>query len=553
MKVFRTVYNVARADVLERTRQFSFLLMLGITMLAAYFFIPPTDGNYATLYLDRYRGVYNSAWVGSSVAISTTLFLSLFGFYLVKNSIRRDEQTGFGQIIASTSVSKLNYLAGKALSNFTVLSVIVAVIILITATMQLVRGEVLRIELWPMLSPFLFLTLPVMAVVSALAVLFETVKALRGVIGHVIYFSMYIAFISLSAYIPYGTNVITDRMKSDLTLLHPDYSGSFGIGVLTLGGQPMKLFQWQGMDWTPALIGQQLTLLLYAFIIILAASVFFRRFKEVPFTAHKGSKREQSRAAAEQAAAVAAGYTSADTIHAAGWNGFTRPSGTGARAAALSPVTLRNSFFPLVMAEIRLMMKGTRLGWYAVALVLIILGLSMPAGTSAAWMIWPLTWIWPLALWSGMGSREYRYQTHLLVASSPRYLTRQLTAVWLSGVLLACITGSGMLIRFILEGNLESLAYFASAALLIPSLALVSGVMTRTNRTFEVLYMLLWYLGPFNKTPVLDFLGSPSESGTSWAAAMGIRYWLVGCSYLAVSAGLLAAAYLARSRLAKSS
>lgn len=113
MSSIRSIYYIARADFLERIRQNSLLVILFVTLLAAYIFVPPVDAGYVTLNLDGYRGIYNSAWIGSSVAISTTLLLSLLGFYLVKNCIQRDESTGVGQIIASSSMKKMYYLMGS--------------------------------------------------------------------------------------------------------------------------------------------------------------------------------------------------------------------------------------------------------------------------------------------------------------------------------------------------------------------------------------------------------------------------------------------------------
>jgi len=45
---------------------------------------------------------------------------------------------------------------------------------------QWVAGEESHIRLWDLLAPFLFLSLPAMAVVAAFAVLFETLPALRA-------------------------------------------------------------------------------------------------------------------------------------------------------------------------------------------------------------------------------------------------------------------------------------------------------------------------------------------------------------------------------------
>ncbi|MEB0248556.1 hypothetical protein QN344_00355, partial [Mucilaginibacter sp. 5B2] len=58
------IYNIIKADYLQRTRSYSFLITLAITVYAAYSFVPPDTANYTTLSASGYRGVYNSAWVG---------------------------------------------------------------------------------------------------------------------------------------------------------------------------------------------------------------------------------------------------------------------------------------------------------------------------------------------------------------------------------------------------------------------------------------------------------------------------------------------------------
>ncbi|MNZ82090.1 hypothetical protein D3C78_1007780 [compost metagenome] len=223
-----------------------------------------------------------------------------------------------------------------------------------------------------------------------------------------------------------------------------------------------------------------------------------------------------------------------------GLNGFSQGSPSLVRASELTNVKVRIQFLPLVRAELRLMMKSASLGWYAIAGILSVLCLVMPAKLSSQWLIWPLLWIWPLLLWSGMGNREARYQSKYLVVSSPRYVTRQLSAVWVAGVILTLIIDLGMLIRFVIEGDYQHLILAIISAILIPSLALASGVLTGTSRTFEVLYMIIWYLGPLNKTAVLDFLGG---------ADGGLNVGIMSLVYVLASLGLLILAYAFRSRL----
>jgi hypothetical protein len=73
-----------------------------------------------------------------------------------------------------------------------------------------------------------------------------------------------------------------------------------------------------------------------------------------------------------------------------------------------------------------------------------------------------------------------------------------------------------------------------SGALFIPSLALASGVWSGTSKLFEILYILIWYLGPLNKVTELDFIGSHSSGSPQF--------------FIPFSIALIAFAILGRSR-----
>lgn len=545
MKTIRTIYHITCADLFERIRRFSFLVTLGLTILAAYFFVPPLEDGYVTLHLEaHYRGIYNSAWVGGSVALSTTLFLSLFGFYLVRNSILRDQQTRVGQIIASTTVKKLHYLIGKAVSSFVVLSIIVVVVIIVAFAMQWIRGEVTEVRLWPLVSPFLFVVLPTMAIIAAMSVLFETIPILQGSLGNIIYFIIYMVYMISLDMMAFGMPVIISDMIHEFTILYPDYSGTYGIGFLS-PERPIELFEWQGMQWTMALILPQLLLFLVAFGILLMSTVLFRGFQEAKQTkvnkqntAIKGKRNKRNkRKIVWDENETALDGTMIDL------DGINQSYVCGIRATELTEPTLRPSFIRLVLAEWRLMMKSTSIKWYVIAGILCILCMVMPFELSSPWL-WPVLWMWPLVLWSGMGCREARDQTQYLVLSSPRYVIRQLSAVWVSGVLLTLVMGLGGLVRLIIEGDYGRVLITLAATILIPSLALAAGVLTGTSRTFEILYMIIWYLGPLNKMAVFDFLGGSDD---------GLNAWGTSALYVSIGIGLLILAYALRSRLLQKS
>jgi hypothetical protein len=137
-----------------------------------------------------------------------------------------------------------------------------------------------------------------------------------------------------------------------------------------------------------------------------------------------------------------------------------------------------------------------------------------------------------------MGVRESLHRTGALVYACPRPLQRQFFALWLSGVLIGAVTGSGLAVRFVLAGELLSLAAWVAGALFVPSLALALGVWTESPRAFEALYTALWYAGPANRLAPLDYSSAWTASSTPLAAP----------GYAILAAILLATAVLGRRR-----
>ena len=66
----------------------------------------------------------------------------------------------------------------------------------------------------------------------------------------------------------------------------------------------------------------------------------------------------------------------------------------------------------------------------------------------------------------------------------------------------------GAILRLAVGSDTAGLLALLSGAIFIPSLALASGVWSGTSKLFEILYMLIWYLGPLNKLMALDYIGS---------------------------------------------
>ncbi len=256
MNQARVIYHLARADFLERVRRYSFLIMLGAVVFLGY---QTGIGNVA-LELGQYRGEYNSAWVGAMMSLIATFFLGWFGFYLVKGSVLRDRETGVGQIMATTPLTRPLYTIGKWLSNFTLLMTMVVVLALAGIAIQLLQGENLQIDLVSFLSPFVFVVVPVMALVAAIAVLFETISVLSGGFGNILYFFAFVMIFPFidkltqtnPAFEPLGLGIFMHDMQAAVVKVYPDYSGSFSLG--SSGEDVVGTFLWTGVHWTSNLI-----------------------------------------------------------------------------------------------------------------------------------------------------------------------------------------------------------------------------------------------------------------------------------------------------------
>ncbi|HKI00933.1 MAG TPA: hypothetical protein VKK31_03035 [Thermoanaerobaculia bacterium] len=515
MSQARVLWHLMRADFLERVRRYSFLLTLGLAVYLGYV----VSVGQLKLWIDDSRGIYNSPWVGVVMAMVINSFLSIAGFYVVKGSVERDRRTGVGQILATTPMSKPLYTLGKMASNLAVLLAMVAVLAVMAFAAQLVAGEDTRLQMVKLLAPILVFCVPVMAIVAAFAVLFETLPGLRGGLGNIAWFFLWVGLMPASiltkgSWDLLGLGAVSADLYRQTALRYGVTKHSFVLGAMA-DERGSKIFHWDGMDWTPEILLSRLVWLGLAVGLALIAAVFFDRFD----TARSSGRVRKPQAALPEPAEAVAGPAPAIHLH---------PLPEGAR---------RFRFFDLLRAELRLLLKGQRWWWYAVALGLLIASIAAPI-QSVRSVVLPLAWLWPILLWSALGTREARFATDGLVFSAARPLGRQLPAVWLSGVLLAVATGGAAVLRFALAGDWTGVGAWTVGALFIPTLALTLGVWSGSSKLFEIIFLVFWYLGPMQRVPALDYVGAVPA-----AVKAGMPL-----AYLAATALLMAAAVAGRKR-----
>jgi hypothetical protein len=360
-----------------------------------------------------------------------------------------------------------------------------------------------------------------MAFTAALAVLFESIRWLRGSVGNIVYFFLFISGITVLAILLgtkqplldwLGFGLFSDSMGAAARAVYPTYERGFSLSMVP-GSGDFQTFVWSGVEWTLPVIFIRMTLYIWAIGLTLLGAAFFDRFDP-----SHGRVRIKPGAAADlpEPASVAAEAP--------------------AQAVQLTPLSAgrtRVHFGALYLTELRFLLKGQPWWWYLVAVGLIVASVFAHLDSIRHTFL-PAILIWPLLIWSGLGCRETRHFTRQIVFAAPRPLRNQLPTAWLAGFTVSILMGAGIVAKFLAAGEMASLLSLVSGLLFIPSLALMLGVWTGSSKAFEVLYVLFWYLGPLNKVLELDYVGIHTRD-----------YWEI---YLFLAASLIALAFLGRRR-----
>jgi hypothetical protein len=514
------------ADVRERVRVPAYPVALLATVGLGYLTVPAVDAHWTVVDVGGYRGVYDSAYVGMVTALASALWLTLAGFYVVRGAVARDRSSGVGELLAATRLGTPGYLLAKFGGNLAVLVSMLGVVAATAVVMQLVRGESLAVDPVALLTPYLVLALPLMVLTAAAAVLFEATPLLRGGLGNVVWTVVALGLMigGQSARAPLGglgVGSVAESFRDSLEARGIDAGGEFSLG-LTYVDAPLRTFEWAGWAPTGDLVASRLLVVGAALVLVLLPVLWFDRFDPSRSTGAAKASAVPAPAPAPPTAPVASAAPAGPATRA--WRGLPGTDLPPAPGSALA-------VFPrLVAGELRMLLSGLGRWWWAVAAAITAAALALPAASAPTVLL--VAWIWPLLVWSRLGSRSRLLGLDDLLGSYPRPAGRFL-AEWTAGVALTAATGAGPLLRMLAAGDSAGAAAWAAGALFIPSLAFALGTVSRVGRPFQAVYPLLWYL-VLNGLAPLDFLGAVRVGGQ-----------LAGphpSAVVAVASGLLAAA-----------
>ncbi|HEX4630482.1 MAG TPA: hypothetical protein VH188_05910 [Chthoniobacterales bacterium] len=477
---------IVGADFRIRFRRVSTVIVFLLLSAFAYLWIPAPSTGRTLIQINGQRAIYNSGAIGMGTASLGMIFVGLFGFYVISNAIRRDVITRCGVIAASTPMRSGEYLLAKFLGNLAFLATFVCGFMLSSMAMLLVRGEA-RIEPLVFIEQYLLLTPPAIVFVSAVSVLFESIRWLSGKLGDVLYFFLWMTVIGLvvanettrgginwaRCFDFTGFGFMIDQMQRTLQ------TNSVSIGASDFDStKPTIVFH--GLTLTREWIVPRLVSLLTPLLLLPVAALFFHRFDPVRTKQVSGKGRRN-------------------------WLG-----------------KIQNLFKPLSRRAVALLTipgrGGSFLGamWIDALLTLTLLPFAFLAfvGITIASIFAPLSGMLPIVfavlavIVSDVATRDRRAGTLASVRAIPRL--RENYVWWKLGstLLLSFFLCAGPLLRTAPHGWLAVEA-LVCGVVLVASMATALGILTANPKTFIVGFLTFWYVVVNDKgaSPLLDFAG----------------------------------------------
>ena len=478
---------VIRADFFVRLRRPSTAVVFLLLSALPYVWIPDPSTGRALMQIAGRRALYNSATIGMATATLATMFIGLFGFYVISNALRRDVLSRCGYVIASTTMRGSEYIVGKFAGNVVFLSVFTAGFMTTAMGMVLVRGEA---PLQPLLfaKQYLILLPPSIAFVSAVAILFECTPLLRTKFGDVLYFFLWVAMLGSvasmlekglgSTWAPYfdtsGFGVLLLQMKT-----------FYGTNSLSIGSTTFDAakgtYDFAGLHATPYFIGTRAVATIWPAVLLIVARVFFHRFDpaRVRAVANERARRSWSGRLNLLAKPVA--------------RMFVRALTPLTRTPAMTDAVSSLAGFPITVIA----MIG-----FAIA------ALAADDAKSLFTGVLPLASAGCAIAIADIASREKRAGTSALVFAAPslrerfvwwKFASTLLVAFAFLGVPLACAIASRPHMTVALVVGVAFLAA-ASTAL---------GIVSANPKTFIVGFLTFWYVTTQDRgaSPGLDFAG----------------------------------------------
>lgn len=151
------IYQTAKADLMERTRRFSFLIICTFSLFLAFFSVPDTEAPLVSICMEPnlFKQGSNSSWIPITIALCGGILFPMIGLSFVKNNINGDRTNGFLYSMQAMNMKKGNYILGKFFSNLLMLTVMWLLVIIGAAIMLPFQFPGQLLSFYDFISPFI--------------------------------------------------------------------------------------------------------------------------------------------------------------------------------------------------------------------------------------------------------------------------------------------------------------------------------------------------------------------------------------------------------------
>ncbi|MDX2130058.1 MAG: hypothetical protein SFU91_13575 [Chloroherpetonaceae bacterium] len=288
--------EIVLTDFKLRFPRLSTFAVLLLTIGGTFFLIPDPSSGLTMIMIKGVRATYSPDTIALGSAMFCTILLTLFGYYIVSHTIRRDIQSGVGLLLASTPITNTEYLFGKFLGNFALLFSIMAAQMMGSIAMFFLRGEG-TFALWPYLFHFGLIALPGLVFIAVIALLFESIKPLSGRGGDILYFFVWVFLLSLISQSMESENSWHRFIDSiGLIALQDIFQNQFGTKSFAVGAVEYKpgtpTVSYNGFSPEPMFLLSRFTSAILWIPLLGVALLFFHRFNpELIKSANKANSR----------------------------------------------------------------------------------------------------------------------------------------------------------------------------------------------------------------------------------------------------------------------
>lgn len=470
MKPSRAVWGIAKADFLERIRQFSFIAFCALIIFFTFWFVPRPVGFTA---LNIEPGVFlqgsDPSWMPMSAAMCSGMVLCVFGFAYLFGSVQRDRESGILSLMRTSPTKRAAYLFGKLISDTMLLLCLLGVIMVAAFVTMEIRFPGRFLSPWDCFSPFLAVV-PGLVFVASFALLMECVPFLGRKSGLSIALFLCVSVVIL---MPATRGINPYRLISVF-----DFSGFlwmrdsisaaaysvFGRPVTQInilsgfhsGGSGLKVLAFHGLVPSVSCFLDKLVLLLISVLLTFLAASLLPKMEKVSLLPKLSPAKSKGQAASSRQVPA---YR-----------------------------------FGLFEAELRKTLLGRQpLFWWIGAAGLWIACLFSPVDTVRSTLL-TLEFAWLMPVLSHMGCMEHQSGMTAVLRTVPGAMVRQASACWRAGTAVTIIAVAPALLRFLCIADGAGFLSALIAALLLPSMALFLGEWSASNRPFEILLLILCML-----------------------------------------------------------